>query len=529
MNEQPRQKLREIIARHGRSVVQDARRCEGLLRDYTGEHRREVSVLVSALEEHVPQDLLAAPAGTPREVLLKRLARRLSDYRAISEPAAAWSVNSWALALGLIAEGELKALEEAGAAGPAAVPSVDAAAVPRVNASADPRADVAAVREPDGQPGTTPSHASAPHAAGASTVVVSAGGGGDYASIGEALANVAHGGRVLVRPGLYEERIVLDKKVSVVGEGPREEIIVSGAGAGCLKSSAEAARVAGLTLRGAAGVGAGAFAVEVQRGGLVLEDCDISSDTLSCVAVHGPDAAPSIKRCRIHDGADSGLYFFDGAAGKVEDCEVYGNANVGVAVTGGARPSVSRSKVYGGANAGVVVWEGGVCLLEGCEVYGNRLANLGVSQGAKLTARDCHVHEGENSGVFVHLEGEAVLEGCELYGHREAEAAVTTRGRLFLSGCRVHGGNDSGVFVRDGGQALLRGCDIHDNAGSGASVGDGSVLAVVESSIYDNARFAVEVAPRATARVEDSDLSGNGLGPWDVGYGAEVVSERNRD
>jgi hypothetical protein len=512
MNEQPRQKLREIVARHGQTVVSDARRCEGLLRDYCGQHRREVSVLVSALEEHVPQDLLAPAAGTPRQVLLKRLARRLSDNRAISEPAAAWSVNTWAFALGLIADDDLEALEEAGAAAAA----TDALAGDKDKGGA---AEVTARPDANRLParGTTD----------LGSVVASARGGGDYLSITEALANVTPGGRVLVRPGVYEEGIILDKRVNIVGDGPRDEIVVRSAGTSCLKSSAEGARVAGLTLRGTAAGGAGAFAVDVLRGELVLEDCDVSSDTLSCVAVHGPEAAPLIKRCRIHDGADSGLYFFDGAAGTVEDCEVYGNANVGVAITGGARPVVRRSKVYGGANAGVVVWEGGDVTLEGCEVYGNRLANLGVSRGAKLTARTCHVHEGENSGVFVHRVGEAVLEGCELYGHREAEAAVTTRGKLLLSGCRIHRGNDSGVYVREGGQALLRVCEVSDNAASGVSVGAGSVLAVVESSIYDNARFAVEAAAGANVRVEDSDLTGNGLGPWDVEYGAEVVSERN--
>src|SRR5688500_7833502 len=109
MNEQPRQKLRELVERHGRAVIEDARRCEGLLKDYSGEHRREISVLVSALEERIPQDLLAAPQGAPREVLLARMARRLSEDRALSEPAAAWSVNSWALALGLVSDDELKA------------------------------------------------------------------------------------------------------------------------------------------------------------------------------------------------------------------------------------------------------------------------------------------------------------------------------------------------------------------------------------------------------------------------------------
>lgn len=487
MNEQPRQKLREIIARHGHSVVQDARRCEGLLRDYSPQYQREISVLLSALEEHVPQDLLAAPVSVPRRVLLARLARRLADYHALSEPAATWSVNTWAVALGVISEDELKTVEDV----PAAVVT-----------------DGARSSNKD-----------------AASVVVSAGGDGDYVSINEALRRVAAGGRVLVRPGVYEEAVILDKRINVVGDGPREEIVVRGVGASCLKSSVDA-RVAGLTLHGAAG---DFFAVDVVRGELVLEDCDIYSDTLSCVAAHGSEAVLHIKGCQIHDSADSGLYLFDGAAATIEDCEVYHSANVGLAVTGGARAVVMRSRIHGGAHAGVVVWQDGDTLLEECDVYDNRLANLGISEGAKLTARACRIHEGDNSGVFVHLEGEAILEGCELYGHGEAEAAVTTRGRLFLNDCGVHDGQDSGVLIRDGGQALLQACIVSSNAGAGVSVGGESVLAALGSHINGNARYAVEVAAGGTARVEDSDLTGNGLGPWDVEDGAAVESERNSD
>src|SRR5918993_5906363 len=111
MNELVRQGLRGIVARHGPSVVEDRRRCEGLLRDHFGQYRREVLALSSALEERVPHDLLAAPAGVPREVLLARLARRLSDHLALAEDAARWSVNSWALALGVVSDDELKTLE----------------------------------------------------------------------------------------------------------------------------------------------------------------------------------------------------------------------------------------------------------------------------------------------------------------------------------------------------------------------------------------------------------------------------------
>ncbi len=47
MNDVPRQKLSEILSRYGQSVCDDPKRCESLLLDLCGEHRREIFVLVS--------------------------------------------------------------------------------------------------------------------------------------------------------------------------------------------------------------------------------------------------------------------------------------------------------------------------------------------------------------------------------------------------------------------------------------------------------------------------------------------------
>jgi len=69
MNDGPRQTLRELVARHGPGLCSDARRCEALLRDHAGAHRREVNILVSALKERVPLDLLAGQSAVPREQL----------------------------------------------------------------------------------------------------------------------------------------------------------------------------------------------------------------------------------------------------------------------------------------------------------------------------------------------------------------------------------------------------------------------------------------------------------------------------
>lgn len=109
MNDVPRQTLRKLIAKYGRDLCSDAGRCEGLLRDLCGAYRREINILISAQKDRVPLDLLAAHNSVPRELLLTRLTKRLEDQLALTEEAARWAVDSWALALGVMTEEEAEA------------------------------------------------------------------------------------------------------------------------------------------------------------------------------------------------------------------------------------------------------------------------------------------------------------------------------------------------------------------------------------------------------------------------------------
>jgi hypothetical protein len=102
MNNFPRQKLCELIEKYGDSVWNDPKRCEAMLRDICGEHRREVSALIGALKEQVVVDLLADQNNVPSELLLGRLVKRIKDNLALADDAAIWAVESWASALKVI-------------------------------------------------------------------------------------------------------------------------------------------------------------------------------------------------------------------------------------------------------------------------------------------------------------------------------------------------------------------------------------------------------------------------------------------
>ncbi len=112
MNNIPRESLREIVAKYGKELCSDARRCENLLRDVCGQFRREINVLVTAIDERVPLDLLAGNRSAPLELLLTRCEKRLEEHSALTAEAARWAVESWALALDIASESDIESRQK---------------------------------------------------------------------------------------------------------------------------------------------------------------------------------------------------------------------------------------------------------------------------------------------------------------------------------------------------------------------------------------------------------------------------------
>src|ERR1700677_1274079 len=109
----PREKLKELVERNGDSLLEDRDRCEGLLKDYCGGHRREISALVGALEERVPLELRSSwqTAMTP-EAMRARLVQRLEDNRGLAPEVAGWAVDAWSYALGVGLERKSDRIDE---------------------------------------------------------------------------------------------------------------------------------------------------------------------------------------------------------------------------------------------------------------------------------------------------------------------------------------------------------------------------------------------------------------------------------
>jgi hypothetical protein len=467
--------LTELLATHGRALCDDPRRVEALLRDLCGEDRKAIFVLVNALRERVVADLLGWPPGVPPALLHTRLAQRLVADLGFAPDVARWAVETWTAVLG-----DLPAADDASAA------------------SAAPSAPSARRRSPGGASAASQSQSQSQGDAGgplaletlaapdveaayvafsrmpAPRTTVRVGppaSGADFATIGEAIRASEPGARIVVAAGRYAEALILDRPVEVIAEGTADalpagvaaavgrvptagaagdagRVVVEASGASCIRMETGYAVVRGLFLRGRTGLDDRTrFAVDVPQGQLILEDCDITSDALACVAIHGSGARPVLRRCQIHDGKGSGVFVHHGGAGTLEDCAIVNNALAGVEIGKDGNPTVRRCTVMDGRGPGVYVSLGGCGTFEACVVSGNGGAGVEIGWLGSPVLRRCRVTRNRHSAVRLYAGGGCTFEACDFSGN-DGGAWDIAGGWLQHNGARD--GADGHTYIRSG-------------------------------------------------------------------------------
>ena len=344
-------------------------------------------------------------------------------------------------------------------------------------------------------------------------LVVAADGSGQYRTLADAIQNAPVGAQIQVRRGVYREGIILDRRLEISGDGPAADIIIECANASCLRLQTEQGKLRGLTFRGVAGSsgGSGYPAVDLAGGRVVMEDCIITSDSLACVAIHGPSASPVLRRCTIHGGKSVGVVLYDRAGALLENCNIHGNALAGVEIREDAAPRLRGCRIHDGQETGVLVHDNGRGDLEDCNISRNALAGVEICRGGNPVLRRCAVHDGRYTGVSIGENGLGTLEDCDISGNTLAGVEIKRGGNPVIRKSRIHHGKQAGVFFLGQGLGMLIECDIFNNALSGVEIKEESDPALRQCKIHDNRLAGVLIGDRGKGTLEDCVIRDNPL------------------
>ncbi len=308
--------------------------------------------------------------------------------------------------------------------------------------------------------------------------IVDRSGNGDYTTLTAALRNIQEDERILVRPGIYNEGLILNKAVEIIGDGPKEHIIVESSDTSCLSMQTTFASVQGLTLRSRTGqYNKKCFGVDIPQGQLILEDCDITSDSLSCINIHNHAANPIIRRCRLFNSPQNGVFVHNHGRGVIEECDIFGNELSGIEIKQGANPLIRDCTIHDSKQSGIFVHDQGKGTIKQCDIFGNGLSGIEIKDSSDPLIKDCTIHDGKQNGVHIHKQGNGTIEQCEIFGNE------------------LHG-----IEIKDSSDPLIRGCVIKKNKRHAIYAHNYAKGFVENSDLRDNGRQATDVTADSHTR-----------------------------
>ncbi|GAB2943609.1 right-handed parallel beta-helix repeat-containing protein [Micromonospora polyrhachis] len=331
-----------------------------------------------------------------------------------------------------------------------------------------------------------------------------------HKTIGSAVRAAREGSVISVAAGVYRERLVLDRAVTIVAEEDTGSVELV-----CAEGPALAVRFGGVTVRGLIirGPRRGP-AVSVTAGSLALESALITAGSVEV----GGSATATLRQCAIEDTDGPALVAADGAQVEAADLRLERIAGIGARANDAARLVLTGARFSALSGAGVSVGGAATAMLENCDIGHAAVAGVDVSESGSARLRDCVIHDIAGSGVQV-LGSAALSSGWWPAMQPGRVASVETgesgdAGGVVLDRCTISRTQASGLLVGGLAQAQLTDSTVERAGTAGLLAIAESRVALVGTRIVDTAKTGLAVHDDAQVRCTGgtiADSAANGL------------------
>ncbi|MFQ5851497.1 MAG: right-handed parallel beta-helix repeat-containing protein [Candidatus Binatia bacterium] len=350
---------------------------------------------------------------------------------------------------------------------------------------------------------------------------------GDHTTITEAIEAANPGDRILVRPGLYQEGVIIDKPLEIIGEGESGEIVIEAQGKNALLFKTTMGRVVNLTLRQVTGRDGNREwdCVDITQGRLELEGCDISSQSEICIIIRG-GADPRLRHNRIHDNKEVGVVITGGSQGTLEHNDIFDNGHAGVMVGVGSNPTFRDNRIYGNER-GVFVFNNGRGILESNDIFNNTEVGILIWGGSNPILHSNRIHDSKENGVTIGGNSQGTLEDNDIFGNDHVGVLIVKGSNPILRHNRIHDSEQDGVLVYENGQGILEDNDIFANT-TGVAIKTGGNPTLRHNRIHNSKQDGVLVYENGQGILEDNDIFDNILSGVVIKTGGDPTLRRNR-
>jgi parallel beta-helix repeat protein len=186
-------------------------------------------------------------------------------------------------------------------------------------------------------------HEPPPNPLGGRTLIVDAKDPNGFQLPSEALAQAGPQDYIFIRPGSYEDRLVLSERiVHLIGAGRDQVTIFNRRSGPCYLQRVPNGQITGMTFRY---IGSDQHsALNIFDSVCTISSCRATEGLLSGVVIYGPECRPTLLGNEISHNRESGIFSFAGAQPYLRENRCFGNHHFGIAARDeGTKPDVVKN------------------------------------------------------------------------------------------------------------------------------------------------------------------------------------------
>jgi SpoVK/Ycf46/Vps4 family AAA+-type ATPase len=340
-------------------------------------------------------------------------------------------------------------------------------------------------------------------------LVVAVGERGCYQTIGAALSGARSGAIITVRPGRYEESLIISRVVTIAAEQARGSVQVVSRSGSVVRILTEAAKLTGLVLHGQ---DEELPAVDVAHGQAELDDCEVIGSSWSAVLARAQGSV-AMRGCRITNPAGAGVVDTSSVSSVLEGCVLEHLATSAVVISERANPTVRNCVVRDARGNGVCVNGYGRGTVEACEISTTDQPGIALEQNCTtrmvgVTVTDTAV------GIFISSEGQVVIEDSLFSGTEGPGITLTGGTDPVLRRCRVERPGGPGMHISGRSRGTFTECSVIGPQDVGIWVGGSASPSLTRTVIRDGADIGVVLDEDSAAefdRIEINGTAGHGV------------------
>ncbi len=352
-------------------------------------------------------------------------------------------------------------------------------------------------------------------------LVVGRGGKAHCLSLRVALRQAEPGNQIVVLPGTYREGLIIDKPVSIRGDG-EGVVLAFSAGVG-IQIRCPGVTLAGLTLQ-REGTHEEPL-LELHTGQATLTDSRILDGRGLGAQVKGAGSSLRLEHCIIEGSGEIGVAIEDGAQFSALGCTWSGWQRAGLLVSTGASAMLTDTQIHAGLGVGVWAQGSAQVTLERVDVIDREAGGLEAEGDARIIARQCRILGSRFAGILALPKAQVNLEDVEISGH--AASGIHAVGAVLqFRMVRVVRNGGFGCSFLEGTLANLEGGEISQNGASGLYLHQGTTAQLKACKISEGLSLGIACTTGARGVLEACEISGNAQSGAQVEPGGSLLLVR---